>query len=198
MTRVIGDISVSIDGFVTGPDPAPDLGLGRDGEALHAWALVSDHPVDRQVLARSTVESGAVVMGRTLFDVIDGPQGWDDQMGYGADQVGRPAFVVVTSDPPASVRLGLDFTFVDTPAAAVERARAAAGDKDVVVMGGARTVRSCLEAGLLDELRLHVAPEVMGAGTPLFADSGRHRLEQRQVEVSPHAVHVTYAVRPAT
>jgi dihydrofolate reductase len=195
MTKVIGDITMSLDGFVTGPGADIEHGLGLDADGLHAWAIDSDDPVDRAVLAGSTEASGAVLMGRKLFDTIDGPLGWNDEMGYGADQVGTPAFFVVTSTRPEAVRLSLDFTFVlDGPAAAVERAYDAAGDRDVVVMGGGSLVAGCLEAGLLDELRIHLSPEILGAGTPLFGDVTRHRLRQRSVEVSPVCTHLVYDV----
>jgi hypothetical protein len=91
MTRIIADISASLDGFVTGPDPSPDNGLGTGGGALHTWAF-SDDPDDRRVLREGTARSGAVVLGRHLFDVVDGPKGWDDTSGYGAGEVGKPAF----------------------------------------------------------------------------------------------------------
>jgi dihydrofolate reductase len=103
MTRIIADISVSLDGFVAGSGPSPDNGLGTGGEALHTWAFSGD-PDDRRVLREGTARSGAVVLGRHLFDVVDGPNGWDDTTGYGAGEVGKPAFVVVTSSPPESVR----------------------------------------------------------------------------------------------
>jgi dihydrofolate reductase len=195
MTSVIGDITVSLDGYVTGPDPDADHGLGRDAEGLHAWALDSDHPVDRGVLERHSAASGAVVMGRRTFDIVD--QAWTDERGYGADQDARPPFFVVTSRAPESYRLAVshDFTFVtDGAGAAIERARAAAGDRDVFVMGGGALIGSCLRAGLLDELRLHLSPEVLGAGTPLFDGVGRHRLVQTAVEVSPVCTHLTYRV----
>ncbi|MGY1792653.1 dihydrofolate reductase family protein [Geodermatophilus sp. SYSU D00525] len=187
MTLVIGDITVSLDGFVSGS--------GDGVEALHAWALSSDHPVDRGVLELHAAASGAVVMGRRTFDEVD--RGWTDGMGYGAAVDARPPFFVVTGTPPREYRLAAthDFTFVTAgPQAAVEQAREAAGDRDVFVMGGGALVGSCLRDGLLDELRLHVAPEVLGAGTPLFAGAGRHRLEQAAVEVSPVCTHVTYRV----
>jgi dihydrofolate reductase len=195
MTKVIGDITMSLDGFVTGPGADLEHGLGLDADGLHAWALDSDDPVDRGVLQRHTADSGAVVMGRKTFDTVDGPDGWSDEMGYGADQVGTPAFFVVTGSRPAAVRLPLDFTFVlDGPAAAVEQAYDAAGDRDVFVMGGGALVAGCLEARVLDELRIHLAPEVLGAGTPLFESVSRHRLRQRSVEVSPVATHLVYDV----
>jgi len=89
MTRVIADISMSLDGFVTGPDPDVEHGLGHGGEPLHTWAIDSDDEVDAKVLADATGLSGAVVMGRRLFGTIDGPKGWNDEMGYGA---GTPLF----------------------------------------------------------------------------------------------------------
>ncbi|MEG8277361.1 dihydrofolate reductase family protein [Streptomyces sp. AHA2] len=203
MTRIVADISVSLDGFVTGPDPGPDNGLGTGGEALHTWAF-SEDPDDRRVLREATARSGAVVLGRRLFDVVDGPQGWDDTTGYGAGEVGRPAFVVVTSTPPRSVRLrGLDWTFVttglaDAVAAARERAEAASSaagrDLDVVVMGGAATVGSAVDAGLVDELTLHLAPVVLGSGTPLFTGGTRRMLTRRSVTATPTSTHLTYDV----
>ncbi|SNS20687.1 Dihydrofolate reductase [Geodermatophilus saharensis] len=188
MTLVIGDITVSLDGFVDGPD---------DGvEAIHAWALRSDDPVDRGVLERHVAASGAVVMGRRTFDDVD--RGWSDGMGYGATVDARPPFVVVTSSPPAEHRLAAThtFTFVtDGPATAIRRARAAAGDRDVFVMGGGALVGSCLRDGLLDELRLHLAPEVLGGGTPLSTGAGRQQLQQASVEVSRTCTHLTYRGR---
>lgn len=197
MTRVIADISVSLDGFVTGPDPGPDQGLGAGGEALHTWAVDSDDPVDAEVLRQGTEQSGAVIMGRRLFDQIDAPGGWNDEMGYGADQVGTPPFFVVTHAPPALVRLDLDFTFVtDGVEAAVTQARAAAGEKDVVVMGGGDVIAQCVSGRLLDELRIHLSPVVLGGGTPLFRQGEQCQLVQQSARPSSTATHLTYTFRP--
>ncbi|MFJ8637281.1 dihydrofolate reductase family protein [Streptomyces sp. NPDC093568] len=203
MTRIIADISVSLDGFVTGPDPGPDNGLGTGGEALHTWAF-SDDPDDRRVLREATARSGAVVLGRHLFDVVDGPKGWDDTSGYGAGEVGKPAFVVVTSSPPKSVRTtNLDWTFVttglrDAVAAACERSEAASSDSgkdlDVILMGGGATIGSALEAGLVEALTLHLAPVVLGAGTPLFTGGSPRTLVRRSVVPTSTATHLTYDV----
>jgi dihydrofolate reductase len=203
MTRIIADISVSLDGFVTGPDPGPDNGLGIGGEALHTWAF-SDDPDDRRVLREATAHSGAVILGRRLFDVVDGPNGWDDETGYGAGEVGKPAFVVVTSSPPKSVRLtNLDWTFVttgvsDAVCAARERAEAASSDRgedfDVVLMGGGAVIGSAFVAGLVDVLTLHLAPVVLGAGTPLFPGGAPRTLVQRSVVSTSTATHLTYDV----
>jgi dihydrofolate reductase len=197
MTKVIADISVSLDGFVTGPDPGLLNGLGDGGEPLHTWAIDSDDPVDAEILRSTAERSGAVVMGRKLFDIIDGPGGWNDEVGYGAREAATPPFFVVTHQPPASRRLtALDFTFVtDGVAAAVEQARAAAGGKDVVIMGGGDVVRQVLEARLADELNLHLSPIVLGAGTPLFGGAPRIELRQTSSVASKHATHLTYSLR---
>src|SRR5688500_2371596 len=111
MTKVVADITMSLDGFVTGPDPGLESGLGRGGEPLHDWVM-EGNDVDAAVLQLSMDESGSVVMGRRLFDVIDGPHGWSDDMGYGAGHAGAPPFFVVTHSAPKEIRLDLDFTFV--------------------------------------------------------------------------------------
>ncbi len=183
---------MSLDGFVTGPRAGPDNGLGDGGSPIHNWVFSGD-PVDEDLLAAGTEQSGAVVMGRNLFDVIDGPDGWNDEMGYGAQHAARPPFFVLTHRPPASVRLGLDFAFVaDGVESAVAAARAACpADKNVVVMGGGDVVRQVIDAGLLDELRIHLSPIIMGSGTPLFANVQRHEFRQTDVRVSASATHLT-------
>jgi dihydrofolate reductase len=195
MTKVVADISMSLDGFVTGPDPDLANGLGHGGEPLHTWAVESDDEIDAEVLREATDRSGAVVMGRRLFDIIDGPHGWDDEMGYGARRVGTPPFFVVTHSVPDQVRLGLRFDFVTNGiGAAIDRARAAAGEKDVVVMGGGDVVRQSVDAGLVDELHIHLAPVLLGAGTPLFSGGAHRQLVQRSVRVSRTATHLTYTL----
>lgn len=196
MTKVVADISMSLDGFVTGPDPDLDNGLGTGGEPLHHWAVQSDDDVDAEVLRGATEATGAVVMGRRLFDV-DGLGGWSDEMGYGAGLAGTPPFFVVTHSVPQHVRLGLRFTFVrDGLKAAIEQARAAAGSKDVFVMGGGDVIRQTVVEGLADELHIHLAPIVLGAGTRLFTGSDRLQLVQRSVRPSSTATHLTYGVKP--
>jgi dihydrofolate reductase len=117
-------------------------------------------------------------------------------MGYGADQTGTPPFFVVTHSPPEDVRLerdlGMRFTFVGDLVTAIDRARAAAIDGDVVIMGGGDVIGQALDQGLVDELRLHLAPMVLGGGTPLFKPGTREMYRQRDVHPSPNAVHLTY------
>ncbi|MFE7964654.1 dihydrofolate reductase family protein [Streptomyces cellulosae] len=203
MTHIIAGISISLDGYVTGPDPGLHNGLGNGGEGLHTWAF-SDDPEDRRIVRETTERSGAVVLGRNLFDIVDGPKGWNDETGYGAREAGKPSLVVVTSAPPASVRTSdLDWTFVttgvrDAVAVARERAEAASArsgkDLDVYVMGGGLTISSALDAGLIDVLTLHIAPVVLGGGTPLFTGGVPHTLTQRSVLRTPTATHIAYDV----
>ena len=128
MTKVIADITMSLDGYVTGPGADARHGLG-DAEELHAWVTEQD-PVDTEILERSTAASGAVVMGRRLFDVVDGPDGWNEEMGYGAQEAGTPPFFVVTHSAPRDVRLerelGMRVTFVPDLASAIDQARGVA------------------------------------------------------------------------
>ncbi|MGW4797052.1 dihydrofolate reductase family protein, partial [Nonomuraea sp. NPDC004297] len=170
MPKVIADITMSLDGYVTGPGADPEHGLG-DAEELHTWVMERD-PVDAEILARASEGAGAVVMGRRLFDVVDGPLGWNENMGFGADHVAAPPFFVVTHEPPREVRLarelGLRFTFAGALVSAIEQARAAATGGDVVIMGGGDVIGQALDQGLADELHLHLAPMLLGGGTPLF------------------------------
>ena len=194
MPKVIADITMSLDGYVTGVGADPQHGLG-DAEELHTWVMEQD-PVDTEILDRTTAATGAVVMGRRLFDIVDGPDGWSKDMGYGAQFAGAPPYFVVTHSPPQDVRLqrdvGLRFTFVDGVGAAVEQARAAATEGEVVIMGGGDVIAQAIEQGLVDELRLHLAPMLLGGGTPLFRAGTRQLYRQRDVRPSRNAVHLVY------
>lgn len=197
-SRVVVDISMSLDGYVTAPGAGPDRGLGVGGEPLHAW--VSDPtPRDSEILHRSFTETGAVVMGRTMFDVVDSPNGWADEDGYGegADRIPAPPVFVVTHARPEKTRLGERFRFAtDGLEDAVEQARAAAGGKDVMVIGGGSIASQVLHAGLADVLRIHLAPIVLGGGTPLFPPGNPRpvRLEPLGAVSTPAAEHLTYRV----
>ena len=194
MPKIIADITMSLDGYVTGPGADPEHGLG-DAPELHAWVSEQDS-IDAQVLAGATAATGAVVMGRRLFDTIDGPDGWSNDMGYGAQHAGTPPFFVVTHNPPAVVRLeeelGMRFTFVSGLTAAIDQARAAAAGGHVVIMGGGDVIGQALEQGIVDEFHVHLAPLVLGDGTPLFRAGTRQRYRQRDVRVSTNAVHLSY------
>lgn len=190
---VVIDISMSLDGYVTAPGVDAEHGLGVDGEVLHLWAF-SDDDVEKELLGRSATRTGAVVMGRNLFDIVD--QVWDDEVGYAAGLATEPPCFVVTHTEPESIRLVDRFTIVtDGLEAALDQARNAAGDKDVVVMGGGDVCGQVLAAGLADTLSLHIAPVVFGGGTPLFADGTRVDLELTDSVTTTHATHQTYAIR---
>ncbi|GIF72561.1 dihydrofolate reductase family protein [Asanoa siamensis] len=198
MGKVVADISISLDGFVAAPGADLEHGLGRGGEVIHGWVFAG-HPIDSEVLCRGLDETGAVVMGRRLFDFVDGPHGWTDELGYGAgtDQAtGGPPVIVVTHSPPPAWRLGDRFSFAGDICEAVARARSAACDRTAVVMGGADVVRQSVLLGLADELRIHLSPCLVGGGTALFPPgaSRQPRLRQTDVVVSPHVTHLTYEV----
>ena len=194
MPKVIADITMSLDGFVTGEGADEQHGLG-DAPELHTWVMQQDAG-DSEILEQATADSGAVVMGRRLFDTVNAPDGWNEDMGYGAQQAGTPPFFVVTHSAPQDVRLrrelGLRFTFVDGLTAAVDRARAAATDGDVVIMGGGDVIGQALEQGLVDELNLHLAPVLLGGGTALFRPGTHQAYRQRDVRPSSNAVHLSY------
>jgi dihydrofolate reductase len=194
MPKVIADITMSLDGFVTGPGADEQHGLG-DAPELHAWVMQKD-TVDNEILEGATAASGAVIMGRRLFDTVNGPDGWNEEMGYGADQTGTPPFIVVTHSPPQDVRLerdlGMRVSFAGDLVAAIEEARSLATHGDVVIMGGGDIIGQALEQRLVDELRVHLAPMILGGGTPMFKEGTRQMFRQRDVRPSSNAVHLTY------
>jgi dihydrofolate reductase len=193
--RVVADITVSLDGFVAAPGVDLAHGLGRDGAGLHVWALAGSDE-DTAILDEALGRTGAVIMGRTLFDIVDGPEGWSDTMAYGADRdpANPPPCFVVTHTQPPHVRLTDRMTIVTTgPEDALAQAREAAGGRDVVIMGGGAIIASYLAAGLVDELSLHIAPLALGGGTRLF---DRHLEGFELVSCVPtrNAIHVSYRV----
>lgn len=201
MTQVVVDISVSLDGYVTGPNVGLDNGLGDGGEALHEWVFKGTAE-DRNVLDAAFEATGAVIQGRNLFDIIDGPGGWNDEMGYGAKPTGEvnPPIFVVTHSAPEKTRLGDRFRFVGSVEEAVTRAKEVAGDKDVYVMGGGDICHQVLAAGLADIVRLHVAPVVLGDGTRLFPAGAAptYSLDLVESVSTPAAQHLTYRVKKET
>ena len=211
MSKVTAEISVSLDGFVAGPYPTLEDPLGAGGEQLHEWAFRlaawrrphglegGEVDVDSAMVEESLAANGAVVMGRRMYSGGSGP--WEQDPNAGGWWGDEPPFhspvFVVTHHARERVELqgGTTFTFVtDGIESAVEQARAAAGDRDVAVAGGAEVVRQALDAGLVDELLLHVAPLLLGAGTRLFDGAAPGRLEIAQVIDAPLATHIRYRV----
>jgi len=212
MARFTFDISTSLDGFVAGPDPSLEDPLGKGGEQLHEWVLATrawreshgreggeDGP-DSELTARSIRDAGATVMGRRMFSGGEGP--WESDPNADAwwgdePPFHHPVFVLTHHEREPLVKKGTTFTFVtDGIESALEQARAAAGEKNVALGGGASVAQQYLSAGLLDELRLHVAPLLLGGGTRLFENLGPDvpHLEQVEVIESPAVTHMTYRV----
>jgi len=196
-------ISVSLDGFAAGPDQSLDNPLGEGGERLHEWAFPPKgrraEPVDAQVHAKWSEGVGAFVMGRKMFGGGGDDGAWDPAWRgwWGEDPPYHAPVYVLThhEHEPLEMRGGTTFHFVtDGIEAALAAAREAAGGRDVAIAGGASTVQQYLAAGLLDELFLHIAPVVLGAGERLLEDVGDPRLEPIEVIASPVVTHVRYRV----
>jgi len=197
MARVTAGITVSVDGFITGPNDGPGRGLGDGGERLHQWVFggpwsyddaTRGEPAAEDAAWLDTVTSriGAVVAGRNTYEAA---RHWGGQ-----NQWGLPLFIV-THRPEEQPGDG-QFVFVDGVEAAVREALVAAGGRDINVMGGGDVIRQALEAGLVDELSIIVAPVVLGAGKPLFEGFDRCvELEQLGVRQSQFATFIDYAVR---
>jgi dihydrofolate reductase len=213
MARLMLDVSTSLDGFVAGPNRTLEQPLGEGGERLHEWAfrLASfrerhglsggETGPDDDVAAESLRSTGAVIMGRRMFSGGEGP--WADDPNsdgwWGDDPPFRvPVFVLTHhAREPVVKRGGTSFTFVTGGIeAAVEQAGAAAGGKNVLLAGGASVAQQALEAGLLDELLIHVAPVLLGGGVRLFENLGAApiRLEPTKVIESPFVTHLGFRV----
>lgn len=192
MGKVVLDITMSLDGFVAAPNVSLEHPLGEGGLRLHDWLFRggSTFGRDRQVADELFAMTGAFVLGRRTFDVGEGP--WGDDGAFG-----RPCFVLTHRGRRPLVKGPTTFTFVlDGIASALRQAQAAAGDKAVCVMGGAQVAQQYLDAGLVDELRLHVATVLLGSGTRLFEHvaTSRIALETTRVVESPFATHLDLRV----
>ena|SRR5687767_5266473 len=197
MTKVLAGITTSVDGYIAGPDDGPGKGLGEGGERLHYWVFggpwtYENEPKgeatgeDAAWLAETIARVGAVVSGRATYEAAGH---WGDENPWGI-----PVFIV-THRPEEEPKSGA-FAFVSGVEEAVEQARAAAGDKDVHVMGGADVIRQALNAGLVDELTIIVAPVVLGGGKRLFEEfSSSLELEHLGVRQSTWATFIDYRVR---
>jgi len=194
--NVVLDMSMSLDGFIAGPDDGPDHGLGVDGHRLHAWLAEGDgidplsyRPDDASaVVFDEMMATGAVLVGRRTFDIAGH---WD-----GDHHDGVPIFVP-THHPPADPPTGAaTITYVtDGIASAASQAKAAAGDRNVM-FHGAETAQDALRAGVLDEMELHVMPVLLGRGRRLFDHLGADHIElelTRSID-APGVTHLHYRV----
>ena len=189
MPTVICDMSMSLDGYVTGPNDSRANPFGDGAEHLHDWLFTAATETDRMMLREGVDGTGAVVMGRRSFDKNEGDGGWGD----GGPLGDTPCFVV-THTPPAQQHPPV-YTFVtDGVESAIAQAKAAAGDK-VVGLHGATIMQQALPLGLVDEIHLHVVSVLVGGGTPLFAQLAEAiELERTDVIVTPAATHLRYRV----
>jgi dihydrofolate reductase len=197
MTKVAAAITMSLDGYIAGPDDGPARGLGDGGERLHYWVFGGPWSYDEEPQGEATGEdkawlerglsrAGAVVGGRFTYEAS---RHWGDENPFGV-----PFFIV--THRPEEQPAGDAFVFVDGVAEAVEQARGAAGDKDVHVMGGADVIRQALELGLVDELTIIVAPVVLGGGKRLFEGFTKSvELEQLGARQSQFATFLDYRVK---
>jgi len=190
-------MSISADGYVAGPNQSQDHPLGVGGQLLHAWHIgtAKDHPVNQQVVDEMMADMGATIMGRNMFGPVRGEWGDSDWTGWWGDEPPYhcPVFVL-THHPHDPIALNVTtFHFVtDGIHPALERARAAAGERNISIAGGASTLNQYLAAGLLDELRLHVTPCILGAGERVFDGVPAQQLERVSVRATSLVTHITY------
>jgi dihydrofolate reductase len=189
MARVICDMSMSLDGYVTGPNDSREHPFGDGAEMLHDWIFDAATNEDRAILQDMLDNVGAIVMGRRSFDKNEGDGGWGD-----SGPVGDIPCFVVTHHKPTRTYPPI-YTFVtDGVASAIEQAKLAAGDK-VVGLHGATVMQQALPLGLVDEIRVHVIPVLLGGGTPLFSTlDSAISLERTQARVTPAATHLGFRV----
>lgn len=202
MGKVTVDMSMSLDGFIAGPNDGPERPLGDGGERLHEWVydLASwrerhgleggKTDTDAEVLDEAFKNTGAVLVGRRMFDVANG---WGDNPPFH-----MPVFVITHDAREKLVKEGgTTFTFVTGGIeSALEQAKAASGDKDVSVAGGANIIQQYLSAGLLDEIQIHLVPVLLGDGVRLFHHIGAEQIELERTRVieSPGVTHIKFRV----
>ena len=189
MTRVICDMSASLDGYVTGPNDSRENRFGDGAGMLHDWIFDAATDEDRAILQYLRDNVGAVVMGRTSFEKNEGDGGWGD----GGPLGDAPCFVVTHHEPTRAHPPIFRFV-TDGVTSAIEQAKEVAGDK-TVGLHGATVMQQALPLGLVDEIRVHLIPVLLGGGTPLFArlDSAI-RLERTQALATPAAMHLGFRV----
>jgi dihydrofolate reductase len=213
MARLTLDISMSLDGFIAGPNQTLEQPLGEGGEQLHEWVIATkswrerhgmsggETTADSEVVEETIAGTGATVMGRRMYS--GGAGAWEGDQnadGWWGDEppFHHPVFILTHhAREPVIKQGGTTFTFVtDGIESALEQARAAAGDKDVAVGGGANVVQQYLNVGLLDELQIHLVPVFLGDGIRLFDQlaTDRIQLEGTRVIESSAVTHLRYRV----
>jgi dihydrofolate reductase len=197
MSKVTADMSISVDGFAAGPNQSLDkpFGDGLEGEQLHRWMFEEreQHVAELEAITAA----GAFIMGRNMFSPGRGEWDLDWKGWWGDDPPYHAPVFVLTHHPrePVTMQGGTTYIFVtDGIESALAQAREAAGDKNVSIAGGAATLNQYLAAGLVDELRLHVAPVTVGAGERPLEAVGRFDLELVSSRSTDLVAHLTYRV----
>jgi dihydrofolate reductase len=191
MGKVVINMSMSLDGFITEPNEVVGNPLGDDPGRLHDWMFDAKTETDAAIVDEIYASTGAVLIGKRMFDV--GFEPWGDPPPFG-----MPVFVVThEARDPLPMQGGTTYTFVSEGIeSGLAQARAAAGDKNVGIWGGANIVRQYLKAGLLDEMQIHLIPVLLGNGVRLFEDLGPERIELillSSIE-TPSATHFRFEV----
>jgi dihydrofolate reductase len=201
MGKVVFNMTMSLDGFVAGPNDSPENGLGDGGEALFKWYFSGDTEItisegtpvlkvssqSAKLLKEAFETYGAGVWGRRTFDIA---------RAWGGHPPGTPCFIVTHSVPQEWVKEGSPFTFVtDGVESAIRQAKEAAGDKDVVICT-ASILQQCLKAGLVDEIYIDVAPVLLGSGVRLFDNLGTEPIELESIRAvgAPGVTHLGFRV----
>lgn len=204
MGKVTFDISISLDGFITGPNDSPEVPLGVGGKRIHKWVYElsswrEQHGLaggkanrDAEIIDESFASTGAIIMGRRMFN--HGAKYW------GANPPFHMPVFILTHKRRENLVMegGTTFTFInDGIESALSQAKAAAGAKDVSIAGGANAIQQYLKAGLIDEFQIHIVPVILGGGIRLFnlIDSEQIELETIRVIDSPNVTHLKYRIR---
>lgn len=212
MGKIMADISMSLDGYIAGPNPTLKEPLGEGGEALHDWVVRlaswrkphglsgGETGPDGDVMEESVANIGAVIMGRRMFSGGDGP--WESEPnpdGWWGDTppFHVPVFVLTEHKRETVTKKGgTSFVFVtDGIHSALAQAKKAAGDKDILIAGGANAIQQFIQAGLVDELQIHLVPILLGGGTPLLDNVGNTKLEKIRVIDSPLVTHLKFRLK---
>ncbi len=212
MGKIIAEISMSLDGYIAGPNPTIEEPLGQRGEELHEWvvrlaAWRKSHGMsggetgpDENMMEEALANMGAVIMGRRMFSGGDGPWESDPKAdGWWGDTppFHVPVFILTEHErETVSKKGGTSFIFVtDGIESALSQAKEAAGNKNISIAGGANTIQQFIQAGLLDELQIHLVPILLGGGTRLLENLGDTKLEKITVIDSQLVTHLMFRLK---
>ncbi len=190
MTKVLAEMSISLDGFSAGPNVSTNNPLGDHGERLHDWMFAGKSSTETEAYEVEKFKPmGAGIMGRTMLDLGIGP--WGENPTFH-----MPIFVLShEAHKPITKQGGTTYYFVTNGIEiALKQAEETADGKDIMVLGGANTIQQFIRAGLLDELEIHLVPILLGSGTRLFDNLGALKLEKTAAKDTPAVTHLRYKI----